>query len=291
MTPEFRLPADLNTLDQWPVWCRDPDTEVPYQTGGRLASSTNSAMWATYETALAAWRKLPKCWLGIEFVAVKKSHLTGTDLDDSFDVSRNVKAWASGIGERFADSYCGISPSGKLLEIQRYGKPRSSIGKVVIEAGNDAEFHGRSYLRHLPRELFRIRIRRSRGLLGPCSCPSRGISSAGDDLTDDQLADELACRVMGWRVTPDRCIKSGCRWIPRCRFQPAQNLVDAFRLLEAGSPQEYTIYGASKGNFRVQIRNADATGDSSGTSKSRTITCAIADALGIDFGGVQTSAI
>jgi hypothetical protein len=200
LTPEFRPPADLTILGQGPGWCREPDREILCQAGGKLASPTNSSMWATYETALVAWRKLPKCWLGVEFVAVKESHLTGTDLDDSLDVNGNVKGRASCIGEPFADSYCGIPPSGKRLEIRCCGNLRSSICKVLIEAGNDAEFYGRSYAAASSHRALSYsdssKSWSSRSLLLPFWWQ---LCFAGEDLTDDQLADELACRVMGWR--------------------------------------------------------------------------------------------
>ena len=39
------------------------------------------------------------------------------------------------------------------------------------------------------------------------------------------------------------------RWLPRWRFQPAENLMDAFRLLEGAAPAEYSMSGGSDGGF------------------------------------------
>src|ERR1039458_3711266 len=60
-------------------------------------------------------------------------------------------------------------------------------------------------------------------------------------MTGDHLAAVLAERVMHWRVTPDRFLTGNRGWLPRWRFQPTKNPKDAFRLLEAVAPQEYSV--------------------------------------------------
>jgi hypothetical protein len=87
---------------------------------------------------------------------------------------------------------------------------------------------------------------------------------------------------MGWGVGPDRFLMGQRGWIPRWRFQPTESLVDAFRLLEEAAPQEYSMCGDSKGNFRVQVRIGDGTGEADGTSKPRAITVAVARALRLE---------
>lgn len=101
-------------------------------------------------------------------------------------------------------------------------------------------------------------------------------------MTDDHLTVILAERVMGWGVGPDRFLMGNRGWLPRWRFQPAECVEDAVRLLEEAAPQEYSMGGDDKGNFQVRVRIGDAAGEASGTSKPRAITFAIARALGIE---------
>lgn len=101
-------------------------------------------------------------------------------------------------------------------------------------------------------------------------------------MTSEHLTAILVERVMGWGVGRDRFLMGNRCWLPRWRFQPAECLEDAFRLLEEAAPQEYSMCGDSNGTFRVHIRIGDATGEASGTSKPRAITFAIARALGIE---------
>ena len=110
-------------------------------------------------------------------------------------------------------------------------------------------------------------------------------------MSADQLTVLFAGRVMGWRVAPGRFLLGKRRWIPRWRFQPTGNLEDAFRLLEKAAPQEYSMRGDNKGNFRVQVRIGDGTGEADGASKPHAISCAIARALGIQVEGAENDAV
>ena len=101
-------------------------------------------------------------------------------------------------------------------------------------------------------------------------------------MTSENLSALLAKRVMGWSVGPDRFLMGNRGWMPRWRFQPAEKLPDALRLLEQAAPEEYHMCGDGKGNVRVYVRIGDATGEAIGASKPRAITCAIARALGIE---------
>ena len=100
-------------------------------------------------------------------------------------------------------------------------------------------------------------------------------------MTSENLAAILAERVMGWTVGPDRFMMGNRGWTPRWRFQPFISLEDAFRLLEETAPLEYSMWGDSKGNFRVKVRIVDGTGEAGGTSKPRAITLAVARALAV----------
>lgn len=101
-------------------------------------------------------------------------------------------------------------------------------------------------------------------------------------MTEERLTALLAQRVMGWTVGPDRFMMGNRGWTPRWRFQPAEKLDDAFRLLEEAAPQEYSICGDDKGSIHVWVRIDGSAGEARGTSKPLTITRAIARAVGIE---------
>jgi len=102
-------------------------------------------------------------------------------------------------------------------------------------------------------------------------------------MTSDQLTAVLAERIMGWRVGPDRFLLGGRRWLPRWRFQPTENLGDAFKLLEKAKPSDYAMGNDSKG-FWVRVRIGTTIGEARDASKPRAIAFAIARGFGIDVG-------
>ena len=83
----------------------------------------------------------------------------------------------------------------------------------------------------------------------------------------EDLTTLLARRVMGWDVAPDRFLVGNRKWMPRWQFQPAEKLEDAFRLLEAAAPQEYTMGCEGQELFWVRVRNGQANGH--GTAAAR----------------------
>ena len=99
---------------------------------------------------------------------------------------------------------------------------------------------------------------------------------------EERLTALLAQRVMGWTVGPDRFMMGNRGWMPRWRFQPAEKLEDAFRLLQEAAPQEYSICGDDKGSIHVRVRIGGTAGEARGTSKPLTITYAVARAVGIE---------
>jgi hypothetical protein len=103
-------------------------------------------------------------------------------------------------------------------------------------------------------------------------------------MTDERLTDELAARVMCWRLAPGRYIKSGRSWLPRWRFAPLTNIEDAFRLLDAAKPEEYALSGSGNGEFRVRARLPGGGGEARDRSKPRAIAFAVARAIGIELG-------
>ena len=102
-------------------------------------------------------------------------------------------------------------------------------------------------------------------------------------MTSEHLTAILAKRVLGWEAGPDRFLIGNRRWIPRWRFQPTRNLVDALQLLDHAEPDEYRIAGGKNCEFRVRIRIGEITAEVSGLLKPLVITCAIAKAFGIDI--------
>jgi len=100
-------------------------------------------------------------------------------------------------------------------------------------------------------------------------------------MSDDRLTEELARRVLGWKVGPGRFIKSGRRWIPNWRFNPVARLEDAFLLLDRASGS-YSLSFGSDQVFTVEVRVGGRIGRASGQPKARAITLALSQALGIE---------
>ena len=96
---------------------------------------------------------------------------------------------------------------------------------------------------------------------------------------------------MGWGVGPERFQMGDRRWLPRWRFQPADCLQDAFRLLEQTATEEYSMGAAENGSFWAKVRVGGTTGEACELSKSRAITFAIARSFGIDVDSLKTSVI
>jgi hypothetical protein len=100
-------------------------------------------------------------------------------------------------------------------------------------------------------------------------------------MADEKLTEELARQIMHWKSAPDRFIKSGRTWIPRWRFQPLNNLEDAFQLLEKAA-STFKLATAPDGIFTARVRVGDHIGIASGEPKATSITLAIARAIGLD---------
>jgi len=100
-------------------------------------------------------------------------------------------------------------------------------------------------------------------------------------MTTDRLTAILAERVMGWSVAPDRLLLGDRRWQPRWRFQPTENLDDAFRLLEKAAPQNYSMGDDGKG-FWARVRIGKTVSEARQSSMPRAIAFAVARAFGIE---------
>lgn len=101
-------------------------------------------------------------------------------------------------------------------------------------------------------------------------------------MTAETLIPQLAQRVMGWGVAPDRFLLGNRSWIPRWRFQPLERLEDAFRLLEKAQPEHYSMGLDASGRFSVEVRIRGKLGVARDELKPRAITLAIARALGLE---------
>jgi hypothetical protein len=100
-------------------------------------------------------------------------------------------------------------------------------------------------------------------------------------MTDDRLTDELAARVMGWRLGPGRYLKAGRSWLPRWRFAPLKNLDDAFEVLNQAGAACMLVTNRG-GRLEASVQVGEATGEASGEQKARVITTALLRALGLD---------
>jgi hypothetical protein len=100
-------------------------------------------------------------------------------------------------------------------------------------------------------------------------------------MNDAQLTDELASRVMGWKVASGRFVLPSRRWIPKWRFAPLEKLADAFWLLDTARAA-YVVSRSAAGAFTVSVWLSQGIGEASGEPKPRTITIALAKAAGIE---------
>ena len=100
-------------------------------------------------------------------------------------------------------------------------------------------------------------------------------------MTAEALTAELAQKVMGWNVAPDRFLVGNRSWIPRWRFQPLERLEDAFRLLDKAQPEHYSMGLDAGGRFFAEVRIGSRLGKARDDSKPRAITLALACALGL----------
>ena len=106
-------------------------------------------------------------------------------------------------------------------------------------------------------------------------------------MTNEQLTAILAARVMGWSVAPDRFLSGKRGWIPRWKFMPTERLTDAFRLLEAAKPRQYTMRCSEDGLFTVRVEIGKVNGEARDVSKPRAISYAIARAVGIEVDSTE----
>ena len=100
-------------------------------------------------------------------------------------------------------------------------------------------------------------------------------------MNDRELTELVASRVMRWKICPDRFGKSGKSWIPRWRFQPLVELSEAFQVLDRAA-DHYSLTKDRHGIFTATVQIGACRGKVSGESKARTVTLAVARALGLE---------
>jgi len=99
-------------------------------------------------------------------------------------------------------------------------------------------------------------------------------------MTDEALTAALAKQIMGWKAAPDRFLKADRSWIPKWRFRPLVELAHAFQLLDRAA-HHYTLNRDGR-VFTAEIRASSGRGTASGELEARTITLAVARALGLE---------
>ena len=97
-------------------------------------------------------------------------------------------------------------------------------------------------------------------------------------MTDPALTDLLVERVLEWKATRDRFIKTNRAWLPKWRFAPLTNLEDAFQLLDKLNCR-YKIECTSRLAVAVEVYFQGRVGRSSGPQKARAIAFAVARVL------------
>jgi hypothetical protein len=100
-------------------------------------------------------------------------------------------------------------------------------------------------------------------------------------MSDEQLTSELAVRAMRWRLAPGRFLKPDGGWTSRSGFRPLVDIGDALKALQAVT-HDYSLVAKPSGGITVDVRLPERTGHAAGKSTARTVSLALAQALGIE---------
>lgn len=101
-------------------------------------------------------------------------------------------------------------------------------------------------------------------------------------MNDERLTEELVRRALGWRVAPGRYLKPGRGWIPEWRFRPLREVADAFQLVDRVA-DSFTLTSSSPRVVSANVKVGRRCGKASGEQIARTITIALARALGLEI--------
>jgi primase-polymerase (primpol)-like protein len=118
------VPDSLSESPTWVLWDwefitgKDEAVKIPYSARRRgKASTTDPLTWSSFERCCAVWQRSPWQYTGLGFVFTSEAGLAGIDLDNCLTDAGEVRPWAQGILERFADCYSEISPRGRGVKI------------------------------------------------------------------------------------------------------------------------------------------------------------------------------
>jgi hypothetical protein len=113
------IPEELRALPQWVVWRREDrdgkSTKVPYQVGGRHASTTDPATWTTFDRVVSA-ATAGAGFDGIGFVFSPEDPFAGLDFDHCLSAGE-VAPWFADRAAGLAPTYAEVSPSGQGVKV------------------------------------------------------------------------------------------------------------------------------------------------------------------------------
>lgn len=126
------FPEALTRLPIWVLWRLEDrngrKTKVPYQIGGKRASATDPATWATNPAVMEEWEILSHHYQGIGTVMSKQNRLVFIDIDHCILPDGSFDDRASDILEAFMDddgnliTFCEFSQSGSGLHLVVIGE-------------------------------------------------------------------------------------------------------------------------------------------------------------------------
>jgi hypothetical protein len=102
-----------------------------------------------------------------------------------------------------------------------------------------------------------------------------------DAASDKSITENLVIRLRGLRVAKGRFLKADKSWVAGWKFAPLTNLNASFDLLEAAN-SNYTLRTNTSGASEAKVQVGERGGRVSGEPKARTISHALANALGLD---------
>ncbi len=143
-----RIPELLRQAPRWCLWRAEPRPngkvgKVPHQASGAHARTNDRTTWATFDRAIAAYRRGGFTGIGIvmDAPAADEPAITAIDIDGCIDPDGTLTPTAAAI-VALLDSYTEISPSGRGLRVFVQGTvPAGSRKRVgAIECYSDGQF-------------------------------------------------------------------------------------------------------------------------------------------------------
>jgi hypothetical protein len=98
----------------------------------------------------------------------------------------------------------------------------------------------------------------------------------------NDLTAVFAKRFLGLKPTRDRFLRPNGSWLPKWRFSPFASVEDALLVVDHAA-SEFKLSRVQGGLFTAEVRIGGRTGKAAGADKARTISCAIADAIGLEI--------